>query len=278
MSQKKESYSENRKEHLIRYATEKNFKMGGTFRGRQYPHILAFENDSDYRIKKENKYKVVKESNIIVDNHDLFCKEKMHIYAHHLNSSQVMCYNFFRPIMNADGTPKNELIELLKQEGISITEKAKCAFEYDGYSDYSEEGTEFDFHIIDKSNNVEVFFEIKYTEMGFGNAENDERHIRKFNNIYSSMLSECTCLKKKRTSPEDYFKSYQLYRNVIRIRNRKIYAIFIFPKGNATVRRQYENFHSEAINDEYQDNVKSLMWEEIATEKASEFYKKYLAE
>ena len=44
------------------------------------------------------------------------------------------------------------------------------------------EGTNFDFHISD--GDKEYFFEIKFTENGFGKASNDDRHSQKIKDIY----------------------------------------------------------------------------------------------
>lgn len=81
-----------------------------------------------------------------------------------------MCYNFFRPMIEGfDGTmyhPKDDLIKLF---GMEVDEElehknAVCNFEY---IDKSKDNTNFDFYF--KSNHIEVFCEIKYTEPWFAN-------------------------------------------------------------------------------------------------------------
>lgn len=263
-------FSEIRQELLAEYAEAEDLPVGGTFNnnGKHYGHILDYDEDKARAafIEKYNLLPGLRFDGFI-------SPEKIHKCAHHLNSSQVLCYNFFRPMLNDDHTPKQELIALLKEQCVSILTKARCDFEYVGYPDFKEEGTEFDFHIADGDS--EVFFEIKYTEDGFGGAKDDDRHKEKFGSTYSKMLKKCQCLKDNNPSPEDFFRSYQLYRNVLRITDKHKYAVFITAKGNAKTYIQLESFLKN-INDEYKGNVIVLYWEDLI-EKGHPLYNKYIA-
>ena len=201
-------------------------------------------------------------------------KGQINHYDHHLNSSQVLCFNFFRPMVKEDYTLEQKLIELLKEQGIAISENAKCCFEYDGYTDYKEEGTEFDFYISDEE--IQVFFEIKYTENGFGGATKDDSHKEKFINTYCNMLKDCQCLKNQKVTFEEFCKNYQLYRNVLRLTNRNCYSIFITAKGNITTLNQMDAFMKN-INESYKKNVIALYWEDLIGE-SHPLYEKYIAE
>ena len=181
-------YAENRKENLAKYAEEQQLPIGGKWQGKGcYPHILRFEDNQSRR----NKHKVVREKNILPGGlDDKFTLKDMHTYAHHLSSSQVLCYNFFRPLITIHNNPTDELIQLLEMQGIKISRFAICTFEY---CPDKEEKTQFDFHIQD--GDVEVFFEIKYTEYGFGKAEKDDKHKKTFETIYEKKyLNKQSCL------------------------------------------------------------------------------------
>ena len=143
------SYAKNRKVHLEEYADKCQLRIGGKWQRKEddYPHILKFDGDTEIPQNKENKYKVVCEYNILTDvSPNMFKQNDMHRYAHHLNSSQVLCYNFFRPLIAENRNPTNELIELLEKQKIAISSSATCRFEY---CPNKEEGTHFDFYIKD---------------------------------------------------------------------------------------------------------------------------------
>lgn len=257
----------NRKKHLQEYSYKKHLPVGGFFRKKgPYGHILDVDKSRVGLIEKYNLVSGLK--------FDFIPIKKIHMYANHLNSSQVLCYNFFRPMLNDDHTPKQELIDLLKRNGVTVSEKAKCDFEYDGYSDYKNEGTEFDFHILDGE--VEIFFEIKYTEDGFGSAPKDKRHKNKYNETYLMMLKECQCLENKTLEMDDFFENYQLYRNVLRITNPQKYTVFITAKGNQKTYSQLNSFLCN-IKKEYKKNVLALNWEDLIDENHI-LYEKYIAE
>ena len=110
---KKKSYADKRKEHLKTYAEKHNMNVVRESDGRGY--ILDFLPGNNDKEKKNNKRKVVCDSNILKDVcSDMYKKMSMHSRAHHLNSSQVLCYNFFRPLITREGKPTEEFIKLMK--------------------------------------------------------------------------------------------------------------------------------------------------------------------
>ena len=265
-------YSKNRKKHLEEYAKKHGLPICGTFNnnGKNYGHILRCEKENwvevieNYNLSKELTFKGFLED-----------PNKIHRYAHHLNSSQVLCYNYFRPMVNDDHTPRPELIKLMKENGILISEKAKCDFEYDSYPDYKDEGTVFDFHIID--GDIEVFFEIKFTEDGFHKPVNNKRHRLKYDSTYHEMLKKCQCLKSNEISYDNFLDGYQLFRNVLRITNKKKYTLFIVAKGNHKIEKEIISFCSNNIKDSYKGNVLALCWEDLIGENHP-LYEKYIAD
>ena len=276
------SYAKNRKEHLKKYADKCQLRIGGKWQRKEddYPHILKFDGDTEQPQNKENKYKVVCKYNILTDvSPNMFKQNDMHRYAHHLNSSQVLCYNFFRPLIAENRNPTNELIELLEKQKVIISSSATCKFEY---CPDNKENTQFDFHITD--DNTEVFFEIKYTEHGFGKAPKDESHKEKFKTIYKEYFAKQKCLKWNPTFKdedldndfEEFSNHYQLYRNVIRITDKNKYVILLYPKANEKAEKEAKAFISAKIKEEYRGNILCLHWENIV-QKDSELYRKYFA-
>ena len=71
--------------------------------------------------------------------------DKLHIYARHLNSSQMLCYNYIRPLFSDNKKAKDELVNLISEKITPITNDAECQFEYNPDKN---ERTEFDFYIM----------------------------------------------------------------------------------------------------------------------------------
>ena len=200
---------------------------------------------------------------------------RLHTYAHHLSSSQILCYNFFRPLIN-ERHPNNELCQIFTNQGITISEKANCQFEYGGYKLFPNEGTEYDFHIMDCNFNTEIFIEVKYTEDCFASAKKDEKHREKFKKVYKNMITSCACLKNKEIEEEEFLNNYQLFRNVLRITDKSKYTVFIFPKENEELLNEYNQFEETYINEQYANNVKAWYWEDLMKGKEeSKFFRKY---
>ena len=174
----------------------------------------------------------------------------LHKYAHHLNSSQTFCLMFFSKLMDSNHRASDIMVAFLKRVfAIDIHIGAKCDFEYKE-NDHAHaryrfkvldrqeyEGTSFDFHIHD--GNVEVFFEIKFTEDGFGKAKKDDRgrHVCKAEQ-YRKLLPQSL---KNNVTTEDILSYYQIFRNIIRAENENKYVIFITDTNNpSTNKEKYE--------------------------------------
>ena len=265
------SYAENRKEHLKTYADGLQLPIGGNWQGKGcYHHILKFEESANKTQNRKNKYKVVCEKNVIPGVlTDKFAMKDMHKYAHHLNSSQVLCYNFFRPLITINNSPTDELVQLLEKQGIKISRSAICSFEY---CPDKEEKTQFDFNIHD--GDIEVIFEIKYTEYGFGKAKKDDEHKKKFVTIYEKYLNELYCLKCKPYFDE-FADHYQLYRNTIRITDKNKYVVLLYPEANKKANSEASEFCGK-MKEEYKDNILCLYWENRVA-KDSDLDRKYWA-
>lgn len=260
------NYTKNRWAHLAKYAIEKDLKCCGLWRKKPYCHILFVEDDKQNEAIKKNLLKGVKA--------DMLAKP--HTDAHHLNSSQILCYNFFRPLITNGGKATAKLVSLLGKLGITITNNATCQFEK---KDSIEDRTRFDFYI--KDGEVEVFFEIKYTENCFGGASSSDSAKRQYKNWYEEQFKQQQCLKEIPADCEDfianYTQHYQLYRNAIRITDKNKHLVLLYPKENENVEKEAQLFYDQKINDNYKENVHLVHWENIV-DKESELYKKYFAE
>ena len=189
----------------------------------------------------------------------------LHHCAHHLNSSQIMCYNFFRPMIEGfDGTmyhPKDDLIKLF---GMEVDEElehknAVCNFEY---IDKSKDNTNFDFYF--KSNQIEVFCEIKYTEEWFAKSSSAKDPHEQYKSVYKPMIDKAKDIFANGSISESVFntKYYQLARNAIRATSSGKHVFFICPRANENLMNQFDQF-SKCLTDEGRKRVKLITWGDI---------------
>lgn len=231
----------------------------------EYRHILPIKGKNSRRNRVDAIYRYLR---IKIDDSFLPTKSKgrgetLHTYAHHLNSSQLLCYNTFRNLLTIGHTPKPELISLFHSLDIEISSAAVCDFEFsDGWlweNGNEKEGTSFDFHI--KDGEKEFFFEIKFTEDGFGRAKLDDRHIKKIDDIYIKRIAEVTKLDD--ITQEKCAEYYQLFRNLIRGNSDLKTVIFITDENNQSTKNDIENFCLFLKDSPV--NVQFLTWQQINT-------------
>lgn len=276
---KKEKYVENRKGHLKEYAQRKNMPIGGSWQGKgEYDHILKIEDG-------QTRCEVVKKYNILEGIDCDLLTTKLHRDAHHLNSSQILCYNFFRPLIDsANGSPK--LVEKLQNFGVDIATISECKFEHnDGKGD----GTEFDFYIKGKNSkgaDTKVFIEVKYTEASLRCSEafspkTRARYELKYNDVYTKMFAAQRCLKEI-PSYNEFYTYYQCFRNVLRVENENTYSIFLYPSKNEIAKKfcEFKDFLADSEENKlYGSNVLFVNWyDKDIVDRNSELYEKYFAE
>lgn len=97
---------------------------------------------------------------------------KLHPGFHHLNSSQVMCINFFYPLMKV-----NLLEKLLPAFHLPEQPVLRCDLEWKDEL-AREEGTNFDF-FMQLADGKKLLFEVKYTEAEFNRKRDSKQSIRK---------------------------------------------------------------------------------------------------
>ena len=222
-----------------------------------YAHIIDIPNNASKRQKESIVKGIIRDDSV---EPDLYTSP--HMYAHHLNSSQVVCYEFFRPMISADKQILPRMRDCLSRMGLPPKKFDNGHIEFE-WVPYPEENTNFDFYA--QSNNAKAYFEIKYTEQGFGQCANDKDHREKFKSIYEPMLENCACLTRRPTF-EEFRKYYQLFRNTLRITKedwQNEYVIFLFPKENSVAQKHFNAFYNEYVATEYHDHVFCVHWEDL---------------
>jgi hypothetical protein len=175
-------------------------------------------------------------------------KIDLHIYFHHLNSSQALCFNLFYPLII-----EKRLDILLKLLHNAVEQDFKSKFEY---IECPEEGTNFDFFVAtDKS---KYYFEIKYTENGFGKTKEDDRHNEKYDKIYNGKLDVF-----KNVTKEVFFANYQIFRNLIYNTDENKYNIFVLPKFRDDLIKKIKEIKEKYCSKEQQERIIILKIEDI---------------
>jgi hypothetical protein len=220
----KDTFQNRTKERLALYKREVlNIHEDGIWRknGRGYGHILPID---QYRLNVLSAFRAQFWS--------WFAGQgiRLHIDFHHLNSSQALCFNLFFPLLAPD---RQGLLAIVKTLGLSGSPVAGASFEFE--PDRTE-GTNFDF-MIPLDTGCRIYFEVKYTEAGFGSAKHDDKHIRKFRDVYSSRMagrfeaSFCTI--------SGFLKNYQILRNLWHLNLASgDTAVFLLPRANQKLFRE----------------------------------------
>ena len=180
-------------------------------------------------------------------------KIKLHPDFHHLNSSQAMCFNFFYPIYSEQ---KLELItDFLGLKNEKINYETVC-FEKNGLeAKFGRIPTSFDFY-FETISAKKLYFEIKYTEGGFGKAK---INLDKFNNVYSKFLSPINPIFH---NSKQFFNNYQILRNLIHIDDNS-YVIFIYPKDNISVSNEAKSVKKDFLISEFHNHFYPVTWENL---------------
>lgn len=180
----------------------------------------------------------------------------------HLNSSQALCFNFFFPLLDSEKklSENKKLKCLLKALNIPISSDYqidKAVFEYK-----QQNKSEIDF-FIETTNEIKVFFEIKYTEPAFGTTTMKNQSPCKFNRIlggnFKNLIEKDIVEDGEKTK-----KNYQLIRNIINI-GEKSYTVFIYPHNNKKIKYQAEHASSflNVESKNLKDHIIAIEWETL---------------
>ena len=249
------------KESVLKHLSKDNPQPWGIFagNGEPYPHIVYIP---EGRTQEEIIREILRKDEV---NPDLFTSP--HRYAHHLNSSQVVCYEYFRNLITEEKRIKNKLVDCLNSMGLPGDKFSNGYAEFE-WVPFEEENTNFDFYIQGQDPAHKVYFEIKYTEQGFGACKNDDTHRQKFDTIYKDMIENCACLLKKPTRfDENWINNYQLFRNVLRVTIdnwENEFVVFLFPKMNKRARNHFETFRETYIDPAFDTHIKEIFWEDLS--------------
>lgn len=212
-------------------------------------------------ILPKDKYRL----NIIKEYRDEFFNSeykdiKFHKYFHHLNSSQAMCINLFYPLIKENYL--GLILDIIGLQSENISEINYAEFEKKSdLEDGARLKTNFDFYIELKSG-IKIYFEIKYTENGFGKVEHNPKYKDKFNNIYKVKLAANTAIKETFKSEEYFLDNYQIMRNIVHINNDS-YVVFLYPQENSNIRKQALITRKEVIEDSFTDHFICYTLEEM---------------
>ena len=253
----------------------------GLFRGHgPYDHIISNPNSTD-------RERIVNEYLLLPDVPKIQGEIKLHPDAHHMNSSQIMCYNFFRPLLKEynknkkDYKPSDELVDLVGKiiDTPLENKNSSCKFEY---IQPNTDTTNFDFYL--KCGDVEVFFEIKYTEKEFAKKKVTPDSELQYEKVYKPMISKAEHIFKDKTiSASDFLKNFQLLRNAIRAIDNNKYVVFICPRAHDNLVNQYNKFKEQFLSPKGEEHVKLVTWESLLTAAENilisqgEFCKRYIS-
>lgn len=272
----KKSYETIVKERMVKRVS--GDLLGGTFRGRTYPHIFKalIDNfiDGSYPTKKCLKGNLTD------------TKIKYH-YAEHLNSSQTMCIAYFKKFFESREY-EILLAEILMMQGIDV---AGCGEFTDAVFEYipdAKEGTNFDFYLKLK-NGKQITWEIKFTESEFGGttkqAESSDRYITKYQYVYVPMLRKCAyydypdvdcddyqclqtgeltddCCVHNKCSIHEFYQYYQIRRNILYAAKPGDYVLFLTPRENEALNegRAYIEHYATKWGT---DCIRNIYWEDL---------------
>ncbi|NLE23941.1 MAG: hypothetical protein GX625_01155 [Clostridiaceae bacterium] len=239
------------KEHMAKYKVSKlGIEKDGLYNNKPYKHILP-EKMSSYNIienYREDFYSSLYKENI-----------KYHKCFHHLNSSQAMCINFFYPLIKEDKI--KILLDVIGVNDGQNNEVGEVCFEK---GSHLKERTSFDFYIKLLSG-IEVFFEIKYTEEGFGKTDIDDKHKRKYEEKYKKVLEANDEINQENINEQYFLNNYQLMRNIIHISDRR-YIVFLYPKENHKIENELKA-SKDIIKESYHSHLIILTWEKLLKER-----------
>ena len=253
----------------------------GLFRGHgPYDHIISNPNSTD-------RERIVNEYLLLPDVPKIQGEIKLHPDAHHMNSSQIMCYNFFRPLLSEydknekEYKPSDALVDLVGKiiDTPLENKNSSCKFEY---IQPNTDTTNFDFYL--KCGDVEVFFEIKYTEKEFAKKKVTPDSELQYEKVYKPMISKAEHIFKDKTiSASDFLKNFQLLRNAIRAIDNNKYVVFICPRAHDNLVNQYNKFKEQFLSPKGEEHVKLVTWEGLLTAAENillsqgEFCKRYIS-
>jgi len=242
-TRRKETYDEIMKQHLSGYKVSAlGLHSNGIWKGKEYTHILPVE----YR-----------ELNILepyrIEFWKWFEKQKikLHVYFHHLSSSQAMCFNLFFPFIAENKTYVQTLGDVFGLSGTIQDAQFEVVFN-------ALEFTNFDFCITADS---KCLFEIKFTEENFGKESPDESHVSKYNRVYSPQMAGK--FSEEYSSCDAFLRNYQIMRNAWNLEPHTVdRLVFLVPKSNTRLEADLTVL-DRCLSKAYRPRISVVFLEEI---------------
>ena len=181
---------------------------------------------------------------------------KLHQFFHHLNSSQALCINLFYPLIaeNALGL----FLQFLRIEpGVDL----RAIFEKKSDIEAAARRTSFDFH-IKHATASNIFVEVKYTEHGFGQAKNDDKHRTKFRKTYLPLVEKSSFITHRCHEEAFFLSHYQVLRNLVHISD-TAHVVLLFPSANAAVAEEAVYARDQLLTDAGRAKLKIVFLDEL---------------
>lgn len=243
---KKTAYAEAVKQRIVRVLPEKD--RYGLWHGRPYPHICKELQDNFIDGVGTLKGKLAGKT------------IKFHEGAAHLNSSQVLCINFFNRFFENEQS-EELLLQILRDAGLDISNGEKIKDATLEYEPDRKERTNFDF-FLKLTSGRHISFEAKYTESEFAGISPDRKHPEKYaekwKDVYLPMVQKCPYLS-EHCDENLFYKHYQIHRNIVYAQANDI-VVFLTPRLNHALdeeRRYIDEFCTP--------NIRNLYWEDIVS-------------
>lgn len=184
-------------------------------------------------------------------------KVKLHQYFHHLSSSQALCFNLFYPLL-----AENQLDLFFDYLNVPIGEGVrKATFEKESDLEKAERRTSFDFYTLYNSAN-KIFVEVKYTEDGFGAAENDTEHQEKFRKTYLPLLERSRFLAPICKEEAFFLSHYQILRNLVHI-TEESHVVLLFPSANEAVSKEANYARDHLLTEAGRERLRIILLEDF---------------
>lgn len=241
---KKTAYAEVVKHRIVQVLPEKD--RYGLWHGRPYPHIC-----------KERRDNFIDGTETL--NGKLSGKTiKFHEGATHLNSSQILCFNFFNKFFENAQT-EELLLQILRDAGFDISSEEEIEDATLEYEPDPKERTNFDFY-IKLASGRHISFEVKYTESEFGgispDPKNPNKYAEKWQEIYLGMVHDSPYLS-GHCDEKQFYKHYQIHRNIAYARANDI-VVFLTPRLNHALDEERRYIDSLCT-----PNIRNLCWEDL---------------
>jgi hypothetical protein len=207
--------------HLAEYKVNRlGIREAGVYRktGRAYQHLLP----SNLRYLNLLESIRAEFRDYLRDNPAI----RLHADFHHLNSSQALAFNLFYPYLIAGG----EAARLIAQALGLVGDIREWHFEY---VPDEEEGTNVDV-AWQNSGGTWAFCEVKLSESEFGGAKPDQRHEKKFQQIYAPRLHRV--VDERLLEFNEFCRHYQLLRNISLLATHSdSHVVFLIPEQNSVL-------------------------------------------